>query len=379
MSATQTLESTTALAQAGDRTPDRITTADQFSAALQRWTGRFNVLTPFTTFSGLAASHGLVVSQVKISADASKNGPGEVYDGLPFLGKDEVALAKIALRKLAECAGISTQTFRTDPRTIPHYWEFKAVASYRGIDGVTISREATMEWDLRDGSARLKGWTPQQVQEGRKHGSRNCEARAINAAIREAGCGLKQKYTRAELEKPFVVLRVAFTPDMSDPAVKQIVTTQALSSTAMLYPARPSQAIADVVEPDTPSAAEPRLVGSSAAPAAASTSAAPAQASTPAPDPDRPPSPDAVRIVKVDPKTGTNQKTGRPWTRYSIVDSNGADHSTFDKGLADAAEAFRQSGAWVDITVEQDGQYKNLVEIQPAGRQPSLGFDPEQL
>jgi hypothetical protein len=91
-----------------------------------------------------------------------------------------------------------------------------------------VTREATFEWDLRDGSDRMKGWTPTRSPRPEER-LRACESRAINAAIRECGCGIKQKYTRAELEKPFLVVRVAFQPDMNDPAIKEMVTQQAMS------------------------------------------------------------------------------------------------------------------------------------------------------
>src|SRR5439155_10873 len=90
------------------------------------------------------------------------------------------------------------------------------------------------EWDLRDGSPQLKGWKPAQIEEARKHGLRNCEARAINAAIREAGCGIRQKYKVEDLAKPFVVMRVAFRANMDDPDQKRMVLERALEHHPLL-------------------------------------------------------------------------------------------------------------------------------------------------
>ncbi|HKA57902.1 MAG TPA: hypothetical protein VKD28_04750, partial [Gemmatimonadales bacterium] len=225
-----------ALEKAADRTPPIITTAEEYRSAVSRWQAKaLNVLTPFVNISGLAPQHGLIASVIQLSPNAAD---GDVYDnsgGLPWLKNDEVAPAKNGLRKIADCCGISTRTERTDPRTIPHYWEFKAIASYRGVDGTVIVREATMEWDLRDGSDRLKGFTPKQITEARKNGLRNCEARAVNAVIRECN-GLKQKYTKAELAKPFVAIKVLFLPDMQDPEIRKMVTERALAGTAAMYP-----------------------------------------------------------------------------------------------------------------------------------------------
>src|SRR3990167_7058141 len=221
--------------------PGVITTPRQFTESLARWSERhFHVLSAFTNISGLPAQHAIIASLVQVSTDLAI---GEVYDGsggMPFLKADEVALTKIGLHKIAECGGVSTSTIRTDPRTIPYFWEMKAVGTYRGVDGAVVTREATMEWDLRDASDRIKGFTPNQIKEARKHGLRDCEARAVNAVIRECGCGVKQKYTRKELEKPFVVLRVVFQPDMRDPETRRLVAEKALGGTNALY--APSQA-----------------------------------------------------------------------------------------------------------------------------------------
>ncbi|WP_291989586.1 hypothetical protein [Luteitalea sp.] len=369
---TTTIDTPTALAPTGDRTPAVIKTPDEYMAAIKRWEGHFHVLTPFTSMSGIAASYGLVVSQIRIHPDAAQ---GEVYAGLPFLKSDEVALAKIGLRKLAECAGISTETIRTDPRTIPHYWEVKAVATYTGIDGSKIRREATKEWDLRDGSAQLKGWTTQQIGEARKHGLRNCEARAINAVIRESGCGIRQKYSRAELQKPFVVVRVAFQPDLSDPEIKKLVTQSALSATSALYPAgRPAIEAAPIVDEPLPTAVEPRLVGSSATTAPSSTSTPPSSttAGAAAPNPDVPPCEGAVRIVDVkNVKEGTSRNGGK-WTLWKVIDGNGVEYSTLDNDVAAAAKKAWDAKAWVECITETKGEYTNLVELATAGQSPRL-------
>lgn len=343
---------------------ETITTPTQFEAAMAKWTGHYNLLSPFTQITGLAPQHGIIASIVKINPDASKGGPGEVYNGLPFLSAGEVAIAKIGLRKIAEGAGISLESFRTDPRTIPYLWEFKAVATYRGIDGTQIRKEATAEWDLRDGAPRLKGWTANQVSEGRKNGLRNAETRAINAVIRELG--IKQKYTAAELAKPFLVLRVAWQPDPTNPDQMRMVAEQALRGTSALYgsalPAPSSHQGGDVLDGDV--VEEPRTVGSGTAAAEPKADAKP--------DPNVPPVEGAVRIERVDIKDGKNDKTGRAWKRFDIVDSNGEVASTFDATLAEVAKKFGQSKAWVELVIEQNGNYRNVIEIIPAGSEPKL-------
>lgn len=336
-----------------------ITTPTQFEAAIARWTNKFHVLSPFTQITGLAPQHGIIASVVKINPDPRTSGPGEVYAGLPFLKEGEVAIAKIGLRKIADAGAISTTTFRTDPRNIPNYWEFKCVASYRGIDGTVVTREATAEWDLRDHSPRLKGWTANQISEGRKNGLRNCETRAINAAIRELG--IKQKYSQEELAKPFLVLRVAFQPDMTDPEQRRIITENAMKGTSVLYGAQQLPPGGEAVDADLVDD-EPRHVGSGSAEAG----------KTEKPDPNKPPVAGAVRIADVKEVTGVNDKTKRPWLRFDVIDHHGEVCSTFDKTLAAAAVKARDEKAWVELAIESNGQYRNLIEIIPAGSEPKL-------
>lgn len=356
----------TGLAKAAPQTPGVITTAEQYRAELAQWQRNYNVLTPFTSVSGIAPSFGLIASVVKINTD---RGAGETYSGftetgtkaMPFLKgekdkpSEELALAKIGLRKLAECGGISTATTRTDPRTIPNYWEFKATATYRGLDGSLVTREATFEWDLRAGSDRLKGWTPNQITEGRKNGLRNCEARAINAAIRECGCGIKQKYTRAELEKPFLVVRVAFQPDMQDPAIKEMVTRQALGGASALYPATAARELptmdAEVIN------ADPRPVGSGTTAAAA------------------PALPEGFGFIQKIEKTEMRRRDNSgTFSKWSVIDHAGEPHVTIKRELGEKLQRCYDGKIAIDITSEENSYQENeiseIYEHDPA--QPSL-------
>jgi hypothetical protein len=371
-------EQTQALEPQKGRTPPVITTQEEYVASVQRWqTAKYNILTPAVNLTGLAPQHGLVASMVQINPDITA---GEVYQDKVFTKGDDVALAKVALRKIAECAGISITTTRTDDRTVPHLWEVKATATWRGVDGAVVMREATVEYDLRNGSDRIRGFTPAQVSMARAHGLRGAESRACNAVIRELG--IKQKYSRAELARPFIVVRVMFVPDMSNPDQARAVLENALRGTSALYPVRTTALLPAAPEVldrfgsvDTPVA---QAVGRGATPAAQQTnsSAAPSPTSS-AVEADQPPTPDAVRITDV--RTRHGETNSRKWTRFEITDSHGVVHSTFHKSLADFAEKAKADRAWVDIVEERDGEFTNLVEMSPAGQQPSLLPDPSDL
>lgn len=354
--------------------PEVITTPTAFASAIAKWSpATCNLLTPFAKISGIAPHHSIFTAVVAIDPNPAA---GEVYDGLPFLKKDEVALAKNGLRRIAEGLGISTELEHLAIRR--HYWLIKARAKYKGVDGQTIVREATCEWDLWSGSPRLKGWTPAQVEEARKHGLRACETRAINAAIRECGCGVKQAYRRAELELPFVTVRVSFQPDYSDAGTRAAMLDAHLGATRALYPASGTSVDpwADEGEP------APRQVGrgtsadgrqmQQGAPAATATTSSTiaATSSVSSGSTDAPPAEGGVRIVQVKPISG--QSNGKAWTRYVVVDSNGEEHSTFSKSIAESAEKFIASREWVEVVTQQEGKYRNVVEIMPAGQQPAL-------
>jgi len=357
-----TTEPTTALEKKPGGTPPMITRPDEYLDALKRWTAAgFHVLTPFTNLTGLAERHALIASMVTINTDVAA---AEVYDGLPFLETGEVAIAKLGLRKIAECGAISTTTTRTDPRTIPSFWEFKAIARYRSIDGSIVTREATAEWDLRDGSPRLKGWKPKQVEEGRKNGARNCETRAINAAIREFG--VKQKYGRDELAKPFVVIRVAYQPDMSDPLTRQIVTSQALAGTGALYGSRRALP-------------EPEIIDVEPVPETVTTTKGPKPGQGEGEPPALPAGYGVIQKLSVVNLARKNSKSLFP--KWTVVDFTGVEHVTIQADFGAALERCHAAKTPVEIVSEENAYQENAItEITPwTGAQPALPVEEPKL
>jgi hypothetical protein len=357
-----------------------ITSAQEFTGAIARLEKTCHLLTPFTSFGALAPQHALFPTIVKISTDKDA---GDVYDGvgkdgrqaLQFLKPGEVALAKNGLQKIADALGINIHLdYLHDGGAIRHFYHVRAVAAYRGLDGQWIQRQASEVWDLRDSSERMRGWTANQIAEGRKHGLRQCETRAINAVIRACGGGVKQAYKKTDLDKPFVAMRVAFVPDAGNADQMRVVQEHAMQGASILFAGRsssfpssvpPPEAFADPADP--PIDAVP--VGSGTTPAAQHQTSAPAP-SVPAPKPDLPPVEGAVRIAKVEVKTGETK--GRKWTRFLIVDSNGVTFSTFERQHYTDAEKFLASKDWVEIVTETNGPYTNIIEIIKAGSEPKL-------
>lgn len=346
-------------------TPEIITTQEEYSASQRLWEQRhYNLLTPFAKISGLAPAHGVIATVVQISVDPNDN---EAFTNVPYLRKDQYALAKRGLRKVAEGIGISTQLEYISVNQIRHYWHVKAIASYRGIDGAIQMREASQEWDLRDVSERIKGWTKNQIDEGRKYGLRNCETRAINAAIRECGCGIKQAYYKDELARAFVAVRVALNPDMSDPDQKRAVIQAFYGAKSLLYPG------SSRIGPDN----EPMERG---LPEQSNTDAEPEppERMTTAGLPE-----DAEALVIDDPATekpaadtyhvtkGVQRGKGEA-TQYFFETTEGQVLFTSDLGDAKLLKAAWRDGQPRKVSTEavlvKGERYRQVIEVVPAGR-----------
>lgn len=350
-----------------------ITTAEQYRVALDRWQAEhYHVLTPAWRISAVPPGYGVVATLVAIDPDPTH---GDVYRDPLFCGSDEVALTKIGLARLAMALGMTIRSERIDPRTDACYWEVRATVRLLGLDGTPQELEATVEYDLRDGSPRVRGWRPRQLEAARTHGRRAAEARAINAAIRQIG--VRQTYRQAELVRPFVAIRMIYLPDWRDPEVRRVVTAQRLAGTALLYErqaleTRPTPLLA-VPPASLPSgepaddAAPPPVPELSATPTPPPVPELPPRAELPVAtrDPDPPPPDDAppTRIRSVRVREGETR--GRSWRRYIIISEQGLICSTFDRDLGERAMAAQRTQEWVVLRTQAGhGTQIDLLEIQ---------------
>lgn len=306
-----------------------VRTAEEYAARLVRWRQLGHVMAPFTQLSALAPEHAVVATPVWIDTNTDPSGPREVYGGRAHQRAGELALAKIGLRKLADAAGVDT-----DSRILvsqPSYWIVRGVVRYLAADARRLERVATVEWDVRERSPRAQGLSREELRSAREHGMRHAEARAINAAIHEAGFGLKLAYTLEELRRPFIAVRVAYLPDLSDPLTRRLVTERHLASP--LYPSE-APAAGDAWSPrDAAIEQEPRVVG-----------AGPAAAPTPS---------GVVRVVAVH----------RHGALYDVIDSSGVTHLVIDDAVAEAAQAAADAARPVRLTLETREGVTILVAV----------------
>lgn len=337
------------------RTPHTtvITTPEEYDRALHGWQAqRAHILAPLAQLGAIPSSFSLVPTQVRLSADPKV---GDVYVDKLFCSGDEVAIAKPGLAKLAQAAGASIKTERTDPRTIGNFWEVRATLRVVGFDGSVKECDNTAEYDLRDGSARVNKIKasaernrrdPQpQIEAARQYGLRGCEARAINAVIRQV-FSLRQKYNAVDLAKPFICVQVVYNPDLSNPIERQIVTERRLAGTSLLFgqgrqlPAAPEPELLDVI-------------GAGATPAAHSPSAGDL-----APDP---PTPREVLEVRHDMEAGC----------YDIRLDGGEVVITRSSEAANQILAAKKAGRRITLELDDAGELKGFALVEGASSTPS--------
>lgn len=173
----------------------------------------------------------------------------------------KLGLSKVALDKIAAAAGVSwdvRESRRVDDGSDPHYCHYRAVGRVRDFDGTVRVISGEVEMDAREGSPLLEEMRTKaearakrenkandggasQVLELRKFLLRHAESKAKNRAIRSLG--VRTAYTELELRKPFVVAKVQFTGETSDPELKRLFAEKTadafLGGQAALYGAPP--------------------------------------------------------------------------------------------------------------------------------------------
>lgn len=250
---------------------------------------KFNVLSPTQVVQRISPLHTLRASVVQID---TTEGGGDAYFNRAFMSESERALSKNGLHKLARAAGLKFRkdlSGRRDDNSDRGYREYEATYEMRCPDGSSEFFSALREVDTRPGGAVEAGlkrqaaakmkprkygnkeyppdlktqteadaWVERELAAAREHALSNAESKAKLRAIREA-LSIKSKYTLDELNKPFVVPRIDFSPDYTDPEVRRLMLTAGAQAQGMLYggqAALPAPQVVDaqtrVVDPSLP-------------------------------------------------------------------------------------------------------------------------------
>lgn len=211
-----------------------------------------NILLPSTRLEGLSAFHAPVLDQVYLSPDPNF---GDVYPE----GDNYFRIARQGLMKLSVCAGIMWhphETRRTDNRQDRDYVSFQAVGGIRKADGTPVFFKAEYDMDfevieeeLRElFTAKCRSWNKSEDEKAayiessvrrdllfkRKHKMKLAESGAMTRVIR-ALLGLKNHYTRKELEQPFVMVRIVIRPDYDDEQVKKRMIDASIQAMTGVY------------------------------------------------------------------------------------------------------------------------------------------------
>jgi len=218
----------------------------------------YNVLLPSQTIRQVSEMHEPVLEVVRLSVSG-----GDAYgnDHWDVTKAKEVCLTKQGLMKLAHCAGISwdwSQTRRIDTMLDRNYIAYQALGALQRSDGRWIPLKASYEIDLEvveeelrilyekkatallkkrpqdggltsdeDAAKYIEYSVKRELLRKRKHKLRLAETGAMNAVIR-ALLATKSVYKKGELEKPFVVPRIIFKPDMADPDIRRALVVTGL-------------------------------------------------------------------------------------------------------------------------------------------------------
>lgn len=249
-----------------------------------------NVLLPTQTIQQISPWHAARVSEVKIDPNPNN---GEVFKvgskpGADDKNEDVLYLAKPAIFKIASAAGITWNWNACGPVGNPtrDYVLYKAVGAIRLPDGSwqpitahkeidipTIEEEVRIQYEkkvnngfsykvddykgfwkrekftkkngeeyeksiyyLEEDEKRryVRDKTYADIIQWRKNKLGRAESGAMLRVIR-AALGMKSSYTKAELEKPFVVPRIDFTPDFNDPGVRQALIDHGVAGMTSLF------------------------------------------------------------------------------------------------------------------------------------------------
>lgn len=234
----------------------------------------FNVIAPFEITKDRVNDYQQFRLAI-VRVNPEENGGDVWYAGSKQVGKTWVKTyvpAKPCLMKFKMAAGVTwdpDRTRRIDDRNNPNIVEFMAVGLYHGPDGMELSLSGTYELDLDAEEEEIRdqqelkvlsdSWKPppkfaaffqdksteeivdyltrRELSQLRRHKVARAETGAKLRALRELG--IKSSYTEAELQKPFVFVRLDYAPDRSKPEVRQEAEQRVRQDIADLYGAVP--------------------------------------------------------------------------------------------------------------------------------------------
>jgi hypothetical protein len=242
---------------------------DHVNAQLKQEQVRGAHLLAATTLQTIPPMHRPVVTSVHIDPDPKNK---EVY---PQKGGG-LSLSAIAFKKIADAMGIQwvpDECGRMDDGTDPDYVWYRMSGLVKALDGtwrkiigdkeirMSVIREELTDSkrkkaedylnDPKDGPEFRKAfpdteaWVQEQVRQEALQIKKHILSRAQSGALARAtkSIGIRETYTPAELQKPFVFPKLVFTPDPSNPQDRAFLLAQGAGAINQLYkPEQPATA-----------------------------------------------------------------------------------------------------------------------------------------
>jgi len=209
-----------------------------------------NILIPMTKLEP-SEFHAPVIDEVYLS----------IEQGDAYKRDDKYALSFQGLNRLAVCAGVQWhpyETRRTDNGTDKLYVAFRAVGGVKKADGSMVWHAANYDLDLEIIKEELEDQYWSKAKKFKKDQPKDKQAEYVEYcvtrdwrqkrrhrhALAESGAkarvlrqllNVKSLYSKAEIEKPFVVVRYVFRPPTDDPQVRRQLIDQSMAAMRSVY------------------------------------------------------------------------------------------------------------------------------------------------
>lgn len=260
-------------------TSGSFTDARAATEALRRASEYCNLVSPATSVSEIPPGCAILISQVLVDLTWGeiKDRYGKTAkdkDGVPKMGYTsgdvypvdggKLALSKAPMYRIGAALGISwVDSYRIDDCRAPHWCRWLVVGQYKSFDMQPVWVRGNKQEDLREGSSRIRGKSPEQTEKMRETIQERAESGAKLRAIADI---LPRSYTLEQIKKPFVVARLMFNGRTEDPRLKMMfaekIADAYLGAGTALYGAAGHQQLPQLPRQNTPRLLSAPPVGS---------------------------------------------------------------------------------------------------------------------
>lgn len=200
-----------------------------------------HILTPMarTKIDSVAIGKVPVLRVAAIDPDPAH---GDVYEIRQLPGR--FALSKVGLQRLEAIAGITGWTISVEHiDRDPLHVKATAYAEIEDIDGTKRGKPQTYELNLNDNSPQAEKMVKskdgkrddRELKQARVNIIPLAESKAMNRVRRDL-LNLQATFTRDELKKPFVIMRLVDAPlDPTDPLIRKLLIMKQLKITSEMF------------------------------------------------------------------------------------------------------------------------------------------------